>query len=58
MNNLDSVGQKVKWLRHVFSPRRTLLVIDMQNDFITGSLAVDDAEEIATPIAELTKKDV
>ena len=58
MNKLDSVGQKVKWLRHVFSPRRTLLIIDMQNDFITGSLAVDDAEEIVNPIAELTNDDM
>eukprot|EP00090_Calanus_glacialis_P004907 TRINITY_DN1369_c0_g1_i1.p1 TRINITY_DN1369_c0_g1~~TRINITY_DN1369_c0_g1_i1.p1 ORF type:complete len:345 (+),score=73.63 TRINITY_DN1369_c0_g1_i1:291-1325(+) len=58
MKRLDSVGQTVKWLRHVFSPRRTLLVIDMQNDFITGTLAVDDAEDIVNPIAELTNEDV
>lgn len=58
MNRLDSVGQTVKWLRHVFSPRRTLLVIDMQNDFITGSLAVNDAEDIVNPIADLASEDV
>lgn len=58
MNRLDSVGQKVNWLRHVFSPRRTLLVIDMQNDFITGSLAVKDAEEIIAPITELVNNEV
>ena len=58
MNRLDSVGQKVKWLRHIFSPRRTLLIIDMQNDFITGSLKVTDAEEIIAPIADLIKEDV
>jgi len=58
MTRLDSVGQKVKWLRHIFSPRRTLLIIDMQNDFITGSLKVTDAEEIIAPIADLIKEDV
>lgn len=58
MNRLDLVGQKVNWLRYVFSPRRTLLVIDMQNDFITGSLKVADAEEIISPIADLIEQDV
>eukprot|EP00092_Neocalanus_flemingeri_P037991 GFUD01041359.1.p1 GENE.GFUD01041359.1~~GFUD01041359.1.p1 ORF type:complete len:335 (+),score=77.76 GFUD01041359.1:62-1066(+) len=58
LNKLDSVGQQVNWLSYVFSPRRTLLVIDMQNDFITGSLNVADAEEIVNPIAELIKKEM
>jgi len=58
LNRLDAVGEKVNWLRHVFSPRRTLLVIDVQNDFINGSLAVKDAAEIVDPIAELTQDDV
>jgi len=58
LTRLDEVGQKVNWLRYVFSPRRTLLVIDMQNDFITGSLKVEDAEGIVNSIAELTEDDV
>merc|ERR1711892_385372 len=58
MNRLGAVGEKVNWLRHVFSPRRTLLIIDMQNDFISGSLAVDGAAEIISPIADLIEQDL
>jgi len=58
MDRLDAVGEKVNWLRHVFSPRRTLLIIDMQNDFISGSLAVDGAAEIISPIADLIEQDL
>jgi len=35
---------------------RTLIVIDMQNDFIVGSLANEKAEAIAKPIANLIEK--
>merc|ERR1712079_129283 len=38
MKQLDDRGQTIQWLKSIFSPRRTLLVIDMQNDFIDGSL--------------------
>merc|ERR1711892_1328763 len=58
MDRLDAVGEKVNWLRHVFSPRRTLLIIDMQNDFISGSLAVDGAADIISPIADLIEEDL
>ena len=55
---LEAEGQKETWLQHVFFPNRTLIVIDMQNDFITGSLAVKDAEEIVDPVDEIAKDDV
>lgn len=58
LTRLRDKGQEVKWLRFVFSPRRTLLVVDLQNDFITGSLPVENAEEIVSPIVEMTKDDV
>jgi nicotinamidase/pyrazinamidase len=32
---------------------KALIVVDMQNDFITGSLAVPNAQEIVGPIQEL-----
>ena len=35
--------------------KATLIVIDMQNDFITGALANPDAEKIVDPICELIK---
>jgi len=38
------------WLKAVLKPKRTLLVIDMQNDFITGSLKVGGANDIVAPI--------
>ena len=34
---------------------KALIVIDMQNDFITGSLANKDAEKLVRPIAEYVK---
>ena len=34
----------------------TLVIIDMQNDFITGSLANPEAEKIIDPICELIKE--
>lgn len=37
------------------SKKATLIVIDMQNDFITGALANLDAEKIVDPICELIK---
>merc|ERR1712223_1669786 len=46
MKQLDDRGQTIQWLKSIFSPRRTLLVIDMQNDFIDGSLTVPGAREI------------
>ena len=35
--------------------KATLIIIDMQNDFITGALANPDAEKIVDPICELIK---
>merc|ERR1711874_584571 len=46
------------WLKSIFSPRRTLLVIDMQNDFISGSLPVPGAAEIIDDVESLTKLDI
>jgi nicotinamidase-related amidase len=34
---------------------KTLIVVDMQNDFITGSLANSDAQAIVEPMAEYIK---
>ena len=39
-------------------PRRTLLVIDMQNDFIFGSLPVPGAQDIINKVEDLTKLDI
>merc|ERR1719187_631210 len=38
--------------------RPALLVIDVQNDFISGSLAVAGAEDIVQPISDLAKDDI
>ena len=35
--------------------RKLLIVVDMQNDFIDGALANEDAQKIVTPIAEVIK---
>ncbi|XP_033124401.1 nicotinamidase-like [Anneissia japonica] len=34
------------WLKQVLKPRSALLIVDVQNDFITGSLKVQDAEDV------------
>ena len=36
--------------------QKVLLIIDLQNDFISGSLAIDKAESIVKPIINLSKK--
>jgi len=60
MKQLEEKGHPllIQWLKSVFSPRRTLLVIDMQNDFIDGSLAVPGAEEILDKVEDLTNLDI
>lgn len=58
MKQLDDKGQTIHWLKSIFSPRRTLLVIDMQNDFIDGSLPVTGAKEIIDRVESLTKLDI
>merc|ERR1719150_2433543 len=58
MKQLDDRGQTIQWLKSIFSPRRTLLVIDMQNDFIDGSLTVPGAQEIVERVENLTKMDI
>jgi len=35
--------------------KRCLIVVDMQNDFITGALGFDDASEVIAPIKEKIK---
>lgn len=47
--NSDQADQKVA------EPKRALIVVDVQNDFITGSLAVKDAHSIIKPINELIR---
>ena len=58
MKQLDDRGQTIHWLKSIFSPRRTLLVIDMQNDFISGSLPVPGAEDIIDMVEDLAKMDI
>ena len=58
LKQLEDGGQSIHWLKSIFSPRRTLLVIDMQNDFISGSLPVTGAEDIIDMVEELTKLDI
>ena len=58
MKELADAGQTIHWLKSIFSPRRTLLVIDMQNDFISGSLPVPGAAEIIEGVESLTKLDI
>ena len=58
MKQLDDRGQTIQWLKSIFSPRRTLLVIDMQDDFIDGSLTVPGAREIVERVENLTKMDI
>jgi len=58
LKQLEDGGQSIHWLKSIFSPRRTLLVIDMQNDFISGSLPVTGAEDIIDMVEDLTKLDI
>ena len=55
---LEEVGQGQAWLRSVAEPHTTILIIDMQNDFITGNLAVTGAAEILGPMFEMLEADV
>jgi len=55
---LEGTGKTSTWLRAVLQPNRTLLVIDMQNDFITGSLKVDGAVSIVDPVRQIIGKDL
>jgi len=57
VRSLEGVGKTSTWLKALFQPNRTLLVIDMQNDFITGSLKVDGAVGIVAPVGELIEKE-
>ena len=84
MKQLEERGQTIHWLKSIFSPRRTLLIIDMQvrgyllciysvstvylqnnynyiyiqNDFVSGSLAVPGAEDILDMVEDLSKLDI
>jgi len=53
LSSLSHTDHTQSWLQAVLNPRRSLLVIDLQNDFITGSLAIAGAQEIITPIQHL-----
>merc|ERR1712179_167808 len=55
---LEEVGQEIAWMRSVVYPHTTILVIDMQNDFITGNLAVSGAGELLDPMFEMIEDDV
>merc|ERR1719184_435425 len=57
VRSLNAVGKTSAWLKALFQPNRTLLVIDMQNDFITGSLKVDGAVGIVDPIRQLIEEE-
>jgi len=56
VSSLEGVGKTSAWLKALFQPNRTLLVIDMQNDFITGSLKVGGAVGIVDPVRQLIEK--
>ena len=55
---LEEVGKEKAWLKSVLAPHTTLLVIDMQNDFISGSLAVTGAEDLLGPMSAMIEDDV
>merc|ERR1719347_1102945 len=57
-SQLEEVGQADNWLVSVLEPHTTLVVIDMQNDFITGSLAVPGAGELLGPMVEMMQDEV
>ncbi|XP_071949471.1 nicotinamidase-like [Antedon mediterranea] len=46
LNELEMRTVFNKWLTEVVKPKNALLVVDVQNDFITGSLKVEDAEDV------------
>lgn len=54
VNNLKNIT-KEKPKEKVFDTKKILLIVDMQNDFITGSLANKAAEKIVNPICEFIK---
>lgn len=51
-----------EWIETVVNPTHILLIVDVQNDFIDGTLALrkcgyeQDAEEVIQPINNLLKK--
>jgi len=57
LRSLDGVDKTSAWLKALFQPNRTLLVIDMQNDFINGTLKVDGAVGIVGPVRVLIEKE-
>ena len=56
--SLGEVGREEDWVRSVLDPHTTLLVIDMQNDFVSGSLAVTGADELLGPMSAMITDDV
>lgn len=57
VKSLEIVGKTSTWLKAILEPNRTLLVIDMQNDFIDGSLKVDGAVDIVNPIGQIIENE-
>ena len=57
-SRLQEVGKEKDWLKTIVKPHTTLLVIDMQNDFISGSLAVTGAEDLIGPMSDMIEDDV
>ena len=55
VSNLNKAGHGHldQWLKVVTQPRPALLIIDLQNDFISGSLKVPEAQQITGPISSL-----
>jgi nicotinamidase/pyrazinamidase len=43
-------------MKNFETTRNVLIAVDMQNDFITGSLAVHEAEQTVTPINQLAER--
>jgi len=58
VDQLERSGLLAAWQAAVFNPNPALLVIDMQNDFITGSLPVPKAEEILKPVQVIIDADI
>jgi nicotinamidase/pyrazinamidase len=52
----DEKRARYEYLRHHLSAKRALIVVDMQNDFITGSLGTKDAVAIVPNVVQKIKR--
>jgi len=48
--------EKIKYISSLRPEETAILIIDMQNDFISGSLRIQDAETIMNPVATFQDK--